>query len=202
MHNYANYEATVVAYDEYVKRCLCGGALSFSEWCNLSTEDTDYRLTISNIVSWIKPGQWFKLQNIQLFDSDTDFVRVQHISINGMHFTNGYRLSIEAYYNVMTSKIQRQRFVPVSIKPWSLEDARVAMLSGVGIHICNNTHTDDFHMNTEHTITDVRLSINAQYPQLSFTNGKSYYTDILAKIAETEHFEPCGEPYTPSIIEV
>lgn len=196
LHNYETYEDTVIAYNQYIEICSLLSQpvslpLSFADWCNLPTEYTDGQRTLVNFISWIKPGQWFFLKNIQLFGSDIDFVRVQRVSINGIQFTNEYLLSVEDYHKVMTSKLQHQRFVPVTIEPWSLEDVRLAMKRNVGIHICVDKQAGGY-LELYHTISDIRLSRDAQYPQVSLTNGRSYYTDILAKIAETEHYEPCG----------
>ena len=75
LHSYETYEGTVTAYNQYkeVFSLLSQPGslpLSFSEWCNLPTEYTSDQLTLVKFINWIKPGQWFFLQNIQFFGSD------------------------------------------------------------------------------------------------------------------------------------
>lgn len=182
LHNYDSYEETVDGYKKYceknAKNCLIPHkVLSFADWCNKFVSQ----------VKEIKPGQWFLLKNIKL-GSDADIVRVDSVSDNEIHFTNGDFCTSD--FAVMALEFEHQ-VIPLAINPWSLSELEKVMSSHTKIRLFFEFRDSK---NDTCYITDICKSENDEYPMVSLSNGKSYDSKKLTRIAETEDHKPFGYP--------
>ena len=136
----------------------------FVDWCDEPTQPPE-------LPSWVKPGQW-----IQYTPSGTCY-KITRVDKDYAYFDVYGKCSLKHFSD------PDPNYIPVTIRPWSFDEARVAMNSNTRLCIHKQYHGISGVIVNKDGTTSICLS-----------GCTIHLTSDLAKNGETTDYQPCGTP--------
>lgn len=162
MTNLQRYDNSAVrAFEAFDKLTI--PTKSFAVWCDSPVE--------RKLPKWLVPGQW-----VQHTTQSVCFL-INHVSENYVYFEDHGKCSLKHFSD------PDPNYIPVTIKPWSFDEARAAMDSDVLLWI--RRQYSDISGVTAHK--DGTTSI-------CLSNGTSYRTSNIPEGVTISNHQPCGTP--------